>query len=146
MAVALTAHLQMPTMEPPDKEATVTIPFETLLQEARGLDLARVDDRFRLGELAEAMRHDHPADDLFERLAIDLEADPGEVTEAWYVAMAFPPATRRPRLPWEIYLILRYHPERHELVSLAARHSWDQARVERELADRFATQLGRAAG
>jgi hypothetical protein len=145
VAVALTAHLQMPTMEPPDKEATVTA-FETLLQEARGLDLARTDDRFRLGELAEAMRRDHPAGDLFERLAIDLETDPGEVTEAWYVATAFPPATRRPGLPWQIYLILRYHPDRHELVSLAARHSWDQARVERELADRFATQLGRAAG
>ena len=42
--------------------------------------------------------------------------------------------------------MVRHHPERHELVSLAARHSWDQARVERELADRFATQLGRAAG
>ena len=146
MAAALTAHLQMPTMEPPNKEARMTIPFETLLQEARGLDLARVDDRFRLGELAEAMRRDHPAGDLFKRLAIDLAVDPGQLTEAWYVAGAFPPATRRPGLPWEIYLILRYHPERHELVSLTARHSWDQARVERELADRFATQLGRAAG
>jgi hypothetical protein len=124
----------------------VTTNFETLLQEARGLDLTRVEDRFRLGELAEAMHRDFPAGDLFERLAIDLEVSPGDVTEAWYVATAFPAATRRAGQPWAVYVILRYHPERHELVSLATRHGWDQARVERELADRFAAQRGRAAG
>jgi hypothetical protein len=123
----------------------VTRSFETCLQEARGLDLTRTDDRFRLGDLAEAMRREHPAADLFERLAIDLEVDPAEITDAWYVATAFPPATRRPGLPWEIYFILRYHPERHELISLAARRGWDQARVERELAERFA-EHHRAAG
>ena len=124
----------------------MTTDLETLLEEARVLDLARTDDRFRLGELAEAMRREHPAADLFERLAVDLQVDPAEITDAWYVATVFPPATRRPGLPWEVYFILRFHPERHEIVSLAARHGWDQARVERELADRFATQLGRAAG
>lgn len=124
----------------------MTTDFETLLEEARALDLARIDGRFRLGELAEAMRCEHPATDLFERLAIDLQVDPGEITDAWYVATVFPAATRRPGLPWEVYFILRYHPERHEIVSLAARHRWDQARVERELTERFATRLDRAAG
>jgi hypothetical protein len=124
----------------------VTTDFETLLEEARALDLARIDGRFRLGELAEAMRREHPATDLFERLAIDLQVDPAEITDAWYVATVFPAATRRPGLPWEVYFILRYHPERHEIVSLAARHRWDQARVERELTERFATRLDRAAG
>jgi len=128
----------------------VTTDFETLLEEARALDLARIDGRFQLGELAEAMRREHPASehpgiDLFERLAIDLEVDPAEITDAWYVATVFPAATRRPGLPWEVYFILRYHPERHEIVSLAARHRWDQARVERELTERFAAN-DRAAG
>ena len=118
--------------------------FDTLLEEARGLDLTRVEDRFRLGELAEAMHREFPADDLFVRLGIDLEVDPDEVTEAWFVATAFPPATRRPGLPLEVYFILRFHPERHELVSLAARHGWDQARVASELAERF--DRDRAAG
>jgi hypothetical protein len=124
----------------------VTTDVETLLEEARALDLARIDDRFRLGELAEAMRRQHPAADLFERLAVDLEVDPAEITDAWYVATVFPPATRRPGLPWEVYFILRFHPERHEIVSLAARQGWDQARVEHELTERFDTRLHRAAG
>ena len=124
----------------------MTTDFETLLEEARALDLARIDGRVRLGEHAEAMRREHPATDLFERLAIDLQVDPAEITDAWYVATVFPAATRRPGLPWEVYFILRYHPERHEIVSLAARHRWDQARVERELTERFATRLDRAAG
>ena len=34
----------------------MTTDLETLLEETRALDLARIDDRFRLGELAEAMR------------------------------------------------------------------------------------------
>jgi hypothetical protein len=131
-------------MEPPDKEANVSTAFETLLGEARGLDLTCVEGRFRLGELAEAMHSEFPADDLFARLAIDLEVDPHEVTEAWFVATAFPSATRRSGLPWAVYVILRYHPERHELVSLAARHGWDQARVASELAERF--DHDRAAG
>jgi hypothetical protein len=119
--------------------------FETLLQEARGLDLTRVDDHFRLGELAEAMRRRHPAADLFERLAVDLQVDPAEITDAWYVAAAFPPATRRAGLPWATYVILRYHPDRHELASQAERGGWDQARLQEELASRLA-QLHRAAG
>jgi hypothetical protein len=110
---------------------------EALIQEARTLDLSSIDGRFRLGELAEVMRREYAAGDLFERPGIDLEVDPGEITDAWYIATAFPPATRRPGLPWEVYFILCYHPERHELVSLAARHGWDQARVERELSTRF---------
>jgi hypothetical protein len=119
--------------------------FETLLEEARGLDLTRIDDRFRLGELAEAMHRELPAGDLFQQLARDLEVDPDEVTEAWYVAGAFPAATRRPGPPWATYVMLRFHPERHELISLAARHGWDQARVQSELAQRFA-EHDRAAG
>jgi hypothetical protein len=99
-----------------------------------------------LGELAEAMRREHPAADRFERLAVDLEVDSAEITDAWYVATVFPPATHRPGLPWEVYFILRFHPERHEIVTLAAGHRRDQARVERELTERFDTRLHRAAG
>jgi hypothetical protein len=119
--------------------------FETLLQEARRLDPSRVDDRFRLGELADAMHRELPTADLFERLAIDLEVEPAQLTEAWQVAAAFPPATRRAELPWATYVILRYHPDRHELASLADRGAWDQARLQAELATRFA-QGERAAG
>jgi hypothetical protein len=45
------------------------------------------------------------------RLAIDLEVDRDTITEAWFVAAAFPPASRRPALPWATYLLLRFHPE-----------------------------------
>jgi hypothetical protein len=112
---------------------------EELLQEARWLDLSRPEGRFRLGEIAEALRRQLPAAaDLFDRLAIDLEVDPKTITEAWFVASAFPPIDRRPGLPWAIYLILRFHPERHELVERAAAAGWDQARIQQELSARFA--------
>src|SRR5215211_1512677 len=69
----------------------------------------------------EALRRQLPAAaDLHDRLAIDLEVDRDTITEAWFVASAFPPATRRSGLPWTTYLILRFHPERHELVDRAA--------------------------
>jgi hypothetical protein len=111
---------------------------EQLLQEARRLDLASTEGRFRLGDLAEALRRALPAvADLLERLAIDLEVDRDTVTEAWFVAAAFPPASRRPGLPWATYL-LRFHPERHDLVDRAAAAGWDQARLQRELSARFA--------
>jgi hypothetical protein len=112
---------------------------EQLLQEARRLDLASTEGRFRLGDLAEALRRALPAvADLLERLAIDLEVDRDTVTEAWFVAAAFPPASRRPGLPWATYLLLRFHPERHDLVDRAAAAGWDQARLQRELSARFA--------
>jgi hypothetical protein len=112
---------------------------EELLQEARRLDLSRTEGRFRLGEIAEALRRELPAaTDLLEGLAIDLEVDRDTITEAWFVAAAFPPTTRRPGLPWSIYLILRFHPERHELVDRAASAGWDQARIQQELSARFA--------
>jgi hypothetical protein len=110
-----------------------------LLKEARRLDLSSTAGRFRQGELAEALRREHPAAaDLFDRLAIDLKVDRDTITEAWFVASAFPPAARRPGLPWTTYLILRFHPERHELVDRAASAGWDQARIQRELSVRFA--------
>jgi hypothetical protein len=94
---------------------------EELLWEARRLDLSSIEGRFRLGEIAEALRRELPAvADLHDRLAIDLEVDRDTLTEAWFVAAAFPPATRRPGLPWNCYLLLRFHPERHELVDRAA--------------------------
>jgi hypothetical protein len=68
-----------------------------------------------------------------------------QVTKAWHVATVFPPATHHPGLPWTIYVILRLHPERHELVNLVAREGWEQARAERELSRRFA-YLPNAAG
>jgi hypothetical protein len=112
---------------------------EELLWEARRLDLSSIEGRFRLGEIAEALRPELPAvADLFERLAIDLEVDRDTIMEAWFVATAFPPATRRPGLPWNCYVLLRFHPERHELVDRAASAGWDQARIQRELAARFA--------
>jgi hypothetical protein len=114
---------------------------EELLQEARRLDLSRTEGRFRLGELAEALRHEFPAAaDLFERLALDLRVDRDLVTEAWRVATAFPPATRRSGLPWNVYLLLRFHPERHELVDRAAHHGWTQQQLQRELSARFAAR------
>jgi hypothetical protein len=112
---------------------------EQLLQEARRLDLASTEGRFRLGDLAEALRRALPTvADLFDRLAIDLEVDRDTVTEAWFVAAAFPPASRRPGLPWATYLLLRFHPQRHDLVDRATAAGWDQARLQRELSARFA--------
>jgi hypothetical protein len=55
------------------------------------------------------------------------------------VASAFPPTTRRPGLPWATYLILRFHPERHDLIDRAASAGWDQARLQQELSARFPT-------
>ena len=90
---------------------------EEFLEEARRLDLSGTEGRFRLGEIVEALRRQLPATaDLHDRLAMDLEVDRDTITEAWFVAAAFPPATRRSGLPWTTYLILRFHPERHELV------------------------------
>jgi hypothetical protein len=111
---------------------------EELLVEARRLDLSSSEGRFRLGEIAEALRRELPAVDLLDRLAIDLEVDQNTITEAWFVASAFPPATCRPGLPWSSYLILRFHPERHDLVDRAASAGWDKARIQRELSARFA--------
>jgi hypothetical protein len=109
------------------------------LLEARRLDLSSAESRFRLGELAETLRRQLPAViDLFDRLAIDLEVDRDTITEAWFVASAFPPTTRRPGLPWITYLILRFHPDRHELVDRAASAGWDQTRIQQELSARFA--------
>jgi hypothetical protein len=114
---------------------------EDLLQEAHRLDLASTEDRFRLGEIAEALRRDLAAvGDLHERLVIDLEVDPDTITQAWFFAGAFPPATRRPGLPWTTYVILRFHPERHQLADRAAREGWDQERLGQELAAWFATR------
>jgi hypothetical protein len=117
----------------------VVATVEELLWEARRLDLSSIEERFRLGEIAEALRRELPAAaDLHDRLALDLEVDRDTITEAWFVAAAFPPATRRPGLPWSSYLLLRFHPERHELVDRAASAGWDQARIQRELSARFA--------
>ena len=112
---------------------------EELLQEARQLDLTDAEGRFRLGDIAEALRHEFPnIADLHDRLALDLEADRDAITETWFVASAFPPDTRRPGLPWASYVLLRFHPERHELAECAASAEWDQSRLQQELAVRFA--------
>jgi hypothetical protein len=112
---------------------------EELCEEARRLDLSSTEGRFRLGDLAEGLRRQLPAAaDLHDRLAFDLEVDRDTVTEAWFVAGAFPAPTRRPGLPWATYLLLRFHPERHNLVDHAASAGWDQARIQRELSARFA--------
>jgi hypothetical protein len=117
----------------------VVVSVEELLEELRRLELSSAEGRFRLGDLAEALRRQLPAAaDLDDRLAIDLEVDRDTITEAWFVASAFPPATRRPGLPWVTYRILRFHPDRHELVDRAAAAGWDQARLQRELSARFA--------
>ena len=113
---------------------------EELLEEARPLDLSSTEGRFRLGEIAEALGRELPAaTDLHERLALDLETDRDTITEAWFVAAAFPPTTRRPGLPWATYLLLRFHPQRHDLVDRAASAGWEQARLQQELSARFAT-------
>jgi hypothetical protein len=97
---------------------------EELLEEARQLDLSSTQSRFRLGDLIEALGRELPAvADLHDRLAIDLQLDRGTLTEAWFVAGAFPSATRRSGLPWASYVILRFHPERHELADRAAREA-----------------------
>jgi hypothetical protein len=120
----------------------VVTSVEELLGEARRLDLSSTQGRFRLGEIAEALGRALPSvTDLHDRLAADLELDRGDaITEAWFVAAAFPPATRRLGLPWSSYLLLRFHPERHELVDRAASAGWDQARIQRELLAWFAAR------
>jgi len=116
-------------------------PVHDLLKEARRLDLSSTKGRLRLGDLAEALHHELPeVVDLTDRLALDLEVDRDTTTQAWFVASAFPPATRPPGLPWAFYVILRLHPARHELADRAAREGWDQARLEGELAAWFAAR------
>jgi hypothetical protein len=112
---------------------------EELLEEARQLDLASTEGRFRLGDLIEALGREFPAvADLHDRVAINLELDRDTITEVWFVASAFPPATRHPGLPWASYVLLRFHPERHEVADRAAREGWDQARLLREVSARLA--------
>lgn len=116
-------------------------PVQDLLKEARRLDLSSTEGRLRLGDLAEALHHELPeVVDLTDRLALDLEVDRDTITQTWFVASAFPPATRRHGLPWAFYVILRLHPTRHELADRAAREGWDQARLEGELAAWFAAR------
>lgn len=111
------------------------------LEEARRLDLVSTEGRFRLGDIAEVLRHElSEVVDLHDSLAIDLEVDRDIISEAWFVASAFPPTTRHPGLPWASYVLLRFHPEQHELAARAARESWDQARLEGELAAWFAAR------
>jgi hypothetical protein len=118
--------------------------MEGLLEEARRLDLANTEGRFRLGDLTEALRRDLPyVADLHAQMAIELEVDPDTITEAWFMASAFPPATRRRGLPWTTYVSLRFHPERHELADRATQEGWDQAHLEAELAARFAARYHR---
>ena len=63
--------------------------------------------------------------------------DRRDIVDAWFVATAFPLDTRRPGMPWEIYEMLCYHPERHEILDLAARNGWTADQVQQELAARF---------
>ena len=56
--------------------------IQELLKEARRLDLSTTEGRFRLGDLAEALRRELPAADLHDRLAVDLEVDRDTITEA----------------------------------------------------------------
>jgi hypothetical protein len=108
---------------------------EDLLGKARRLDLASTEGRFQLGRLTEALRRESPAvADLPDRLTIDLAVDRDIIAQTWFVASAFPPATRRPGLPWSAYVSLRFHPARHELADRAAREHWDQSRLGQELA------------
>jgi hypothetical protein len=117
------------------------VSVEHLLQEARGLDLTNAESRFRLGELVEVLGCEiSGVVDLHERLALDLELDRDTITEAWFVASAFPPATRRLGLPWTTYVLLRFHPARHELAGRADREGWDQDRLGRELSAWFAAR------
>lgn len=114
---------------------------QELLKEARRLDVSSTEGRFRLGDLAEALHHELPeVADLADRLAIDLEVDRDTIVEAWFVAGAFPPETRRPGLSWTTYVSLRFHPARHELADRAAREGWDQERLGQELAAWFAAR------
>jgi hypothetical protein len=113
---------------------------EELLEEGRRLDLSSTDGRFRLGDLAEALHHELSAvAGLADRLAIDLEINRDIVTQAWFVASAFPPVTRHPSLPWSTYVSLRFHPARHELADQAARQGLNQDRLGQELAAWFFT-------
>jgi hypothetical protein len=109
-----------------------------LLKEARRLDLSSTEGCFRLGDLAEALHRELPAvADLADRLAIDLEVDRDTITQAWFVASAFPPPTLRPGLAWATSVSLRFHPARHELADQAAREGWNQDRLGQELAAWF---------
>jgi hypothetical protein len=74
------------------------------LEEGRRLDLASTEDRFRLGDITEALSRELPAAaDVLDRLAIDLAVDPNTITAAWFVATAFAeedrPRSRPPPAP-----------------------------------------------
>jgi hypothetical protein len=117
------------------RKGALVASVEDLLGEARRLDLASTEGRFRLGGLTEALRRESPAvADLPDRLAIDLAVDRDIIAQTWFVASAFPPATRRPGLSWSTYVSLRFHPARHELAERAAGEHWDQSRLGQELA------------
>jgi hypothetical protein len=126
------------------ERSRLVVSVEDLLEEARRLDLTDAEGRFRLGDIVEVLCRELPAvADLHERLALDLELERDTITEAWFVASAFPPTTRRPGLPWTTYVLLRFHPARQELVGRAAREGWDQDRLGRELSAWFTARYDR---
>ena len=119
--------------------------YELTLQ-ARQLALATIDGRLRLGDLADQMRRAgtrHP--DVLGGLARDLEVDRDLVVDAWVVATQFPPATRRPGIPWSIYRVIQWHPDRHELIDLVARNGWGMDELARELHARFSARYDESA-
>src|SRR5512133_3211884 len=137
VAATIAVGAVLPTLGHRERRRLV-VSVEDLLQEARRLNLTDAKGHFRLGELVEVLGRELSAvADLHERLALDLELDRDTITEAWFVASAFPPATRRSGLPWATYVTLRFHPERQELAGRADRERWDQDRLGRELAAWF---------
>jgi hypothetical protein len=82
------------------KGAAWVVSVEDLLREASRLDLTDAESRFRLGDIVEVLVRELPAvANLHERLALDQELDRDTITEAWFVAGAFPPTTRGFGLP-----------------------------------------------
>jgi hypothetical protein len=121
------------------KGATWVASVEEHLEEARRLDLASTQGRFRLGDLTEALSRELPAvADLLGRLAIDLELDRDTITESWFVATAFPARhpPSRPRLGQLRGLAVSPCSPR------AGRprriRGWGQARLDREVSAWFA--------
>jgi hypothetical protein len=122
--------------------------FEEFLREATQLDLTTVDGLFRLGELADESWDALPdSTDQLELYAERLGVTRDLALDAWAVASAFPPATRRGGIPWTFYWSLHMHPDRHELIALAAERHWDEQRLDKELSDRFAAKwMNKATG
>ncbi len=109
-----------------------------LLEEARSLDLATTDGKFRLGDLADRVAS-------IQELADALGLSRDQLSTYWFVARRFPPERRHPDLDWSVFHLLRLRPDRFQLIELAGAHVWTYGEVEDRLLAEIDARSGRLA-